>query len=269
MTWHNFLHYDFMMHALYGALTIALLTGIVGFFTVAKRLSFAAHALSHIGFAGAAFALLIGLSPLAGQLGMNLLAALAMALISKNLSKNDMSIAMVLAFALGLGSLFLFLRSNDSGGASSILFGNLLSISTGELTLIVALTFFSLLLLALFSRPLWLITINPEMAAAQGMPLTLYRLLFFALLSVAVSLASQVVGVLLVFTLLIGPAAISLELTRGFWPGLLASIGICAFNVLLAIIFAVITNAPISFWVSALIFAEYIISLLLSSRLKT
>ena len=250
-------HYDFMWHALLAGLLIAVLAGVVGFFVVLRQQSFAAHALSHIGFAGACAGILLSINPLWGQLVLTAIAAVLMAILPDKMERKDTVIGLVLAFALGLGSLFLFLANSFAGSASHILFGDLLSISTSSLWLMLVLTVFCLLLLSLLAKSLWLTSLLPEIAAARGLPLKWINALFFFVLSIAITLTSQAVGILLIFTLLVGPPAMSLQLTGCFWRGLGLSVGFNVLFVVVALFIAGLTDWPLSFCLSALVFVAY------------
>lgn len=249
--------YEFMQHAFLAGILIALLSGALGYFVILRNLSFASHALGHISFAGATGALLLGLSPLTGQLVLTLLCALLMGLFEGRLRKNDPIIGIILAFALGLGSLFLSFHQAYTGQANSILFGNLLGVSTHALQVMLILTSVTFLFLALLSRPLLFSSLEPELAQARGLPLIFISVLFLCFLAVGVTLASQAVGVLLIFTLLIGPASISLQYTHSFWSGIISSILLTLFIVLLSLFLTYYTQWPLSFWVSFLVLVFY------------
>jgi len=254
------LSYDFMVHALAAGTMAAIVSAILGYFVVLRAQSFAAHALSHIGFAGAAAAGLVGLSVTTGQLGLTLLAAIGMGCLGKKTSRSDVAIGITLAFSLGLGILFLYFYSNYAGKAMSILFGDLLGVSSELLKTMLVYSVASLAGLCLIARPLLFSSLEPELAEAKGVSLELISILFFILVSVAITEASQVVGILLVFALLIGPAASALCWTRSFWNGLLLSILLGLAIVWLGILLTYLTDWPASFWISALSFFSYLIS---------
>ncbi len=254
------LSYTFMQHAFIAGTLAAILAGAIGYFVILRELSFAGHALGHLGFTGASGALLIGLSPLMGQLLITILAALSMGLLGPRLYKSDMAIGIILAFALSLGSLFLHFYQGYAGLATNILFGNLLGVSVSSLYTMLLLVILSLTTLSVIARPLLFASLEPELALAKGIPLNLLALLFLSLMAITVTLAAQIVGILLIFTLLVGPAAISLKWTRTFWPGILFGIVIAVISVWLGIILAFYTNWPISFWISAIILGLYCFS---------
>lgn len=254
------LSYDFMRNAFMAGTIAAILAGIVGYFVVIRHLAFAGHALGHIGFAGATGAVLIGIMPILGQLCLTVLAAAGMGLFGERINKSDIAIGIMLAFSLGLGTLFLHFYTAYAGQATAILFGDLLGVSQQAIKLIMILTVLSIVALSIIARPLLFTSLEPELAEAKGISLPLISIFNLIIIAVAVTIASQVVGVLLVFTLLIGPAAIAQQWTRYFWSGLILSTVIAIITVWLGIILAWVTDWPISFWISAIIFVVYILS---------
>jgi zinc/manganese transport system permease protein len=252
--------YDFMRNAVMAGTIAAILAGIVGYFVVIRHLAFAGHALGHIGFAGATGAILIGTTPIIGQLCLTVFAACGMGMFGERINKSDIAIGVMLAFSLGLGTLFLHFYTAYAGQATAILFGDLLGVSQQAIKLIMILTVLTLIALSIIARPLLFTSLEPELAEAKGISLPLMAIFNLIIIAVAVTIASQVVGVLLVFTLLIGPAAIAQQWTRYFWPGLIMSTVIAVITVWLGIILAWLTDWPISFWISAIIFVAYILS---------
>ena len=144
--------YDFMRHAFEAGTIIAIVAGVVGYFVVLRRLSFAAHALSHIGFAGAAGAVLIGINPLVGLLAFTISGGLGMATLGKRAINRDVQIGTVLAFMLGLGVLFISLYKGYATEAYSILFGEILGISAANviISLVVGIAIILTMLLIVF-----------------------------------------------------------------------------------------------------------------------
>lgn len=254
-------NYEFMRHAFMAGSLAAILAAITGYFMALRHLTFAGHALSHIGFAGAAGAGLIGLAPLTGQLLITIGAAFGMGASGARLARNDFIIGIILAFALGLGVLFLHFYHSYAGSATAILFGDILGVSTAALQTITLLTLVCLAAISLISRPLLFASIEGELAAAKGVSLPLLNSTFLMIMAIAVTLASQVVGVLLVFALLVGPAAIALQWTRSFWKGISLSLVLALSTVWLGIILAYLTDWPVSFWICSLIFGVYLAGL--------
>ena len=258
--------YEFMRHAFIGGIVAAILAGAVGYFVIIRNLSFAAHALGHIGFAGASGALLVGMTPIMGQLILTLIAALGMGALGNRISKSDMVIGIILSFCLGLGTLFLHFYGGYAGQAMIILFGNLLGVSNYDLQIMVWLTILSLFAMSVIAKRLLFASVEPEIAEAKGMSLYWISIFFVIIMATAVTIASQVVGVILVFTLVVGPAAISVFWTQHFWSGMSLSILLSIVIVSIGIILSYITDWPISFWISAIVFVMYLLSSLMNNR---
>lgn len=252
--------YDFLRNALVSGTIAAILAGVVGYFMVIRRLAFAGHALGHIGFAGATGAGLIGLSPLLGQLLLTVVAALGMGALGHRMSKSDVAIGIVLAFALGLGVLFLHFYMNYAAQAMTILFGNLLGVSSHLIKMMLLCCVVSLLAISVIARPLLFSSLEPELAEAKGVSLPFISILFMIIAAVAVTIASQVVGVLLVFTLLIGPAAAALNWTCSIGSGLVLTVLLGIVAVWLGIILAFVSDWPIPFWITVLTAFIYFLS---------
>lgn len=251
--------YSFMRHAFIAGTLAAILAAITGYFMALRNLTFAGHALSHVGFAGAAAAGLVGLSPLTGQLLITILAAMGMGCLGERVRRNDFIIGIILALALGLGSLFLHFYNSYAGQATAILFGDILGVSTTALKIIAVLTVGCIAALAMIARPMLFASIETELAEAKGVPLMWLTTAFLIIMAIAVTLASQVVGVLLVFTLLVGPAAIALQWTRTFWSGIAITLLLAVGIVWLSIALTYLTDWPVSFWISCLVFSGYVV----------
>lgn len=255
----SYLGYDFVRNALLAGTLSAILGAIVGYFVVVRNVGFAAHALSHIGFTGAAAAALLGVSPLQGMLLFTLGAGLFMGVSGDKLQRSDMAIGMVLSGALGLGTLFLSLyRQSFAGQARAILFGSIFGVSSGEVEEIALLAALSLGVLALFSRRLLFASIQPRLAEARGLSLVMHSAAFMMVLAVSVTLASQIVGILLVFTLVIAPAGIALRLCRTVWLGITTAIILGVVVVWAGILLDCLTGCPATFWITALFFVLYL-----------
>jgi zinc/manganese transport system permease protein len=261
------LEYDFMRSAFLAGGIVAVLAGAVGFFLVLRNLTFAGHALSHVGFAGATGAALLGIAPLWGLLAFTLAAALGMGLLGDRLRNRDVAVGIVLALALGLGVLFLSLYTSHATAATTILFGNVLGVGFDTLRSLLALSVLGLLALGVIGRPLLFSTLQPDLAQAKGVSLRLISVLFLAIVAVAVAEAAQVVGVLLVFALMVGPAAAALRLSSRVMRGLGLSILFALLETWLGIAVAYITDWPTTFWIVAFSTGVYFLSLLIDSAL--
>ncbi len=249
--------YEFMQHALIAIIVASLIAGLIGYLTLLRRLAFAAHGLGHISFTGATLALLLQISPMAGQFAATLSAALMMGFLGEDLHKRDMAVAMVLSLMLGLGVLFLHYQTQSANAATALLFGNVLGVSGSEIETMAGVSVLIILILLLILRPLLYASIAPAWAEARGVPNRRLGILFMLLLALAVTLVSQIVGALLVFVLLIGPAAMSMHLVHRFWPGMVLSMALAVIFSVLALVLSFYTNWPVSVWLTLLVFAGY------------
>jgi zinc/manganese transport system permease protein len=246
------LEYDFMRTAFAASGVAALLAGAVGFFLVLRGQTFAGHALSHVGFTGATGAILFGLSPLAGLVGFTVVAGVAMGLFGEKLAERDVAIGMMLSLALGLGLLFLHFYTSAATQAAALLFGNVLGVDSAALLNLVVLAVLSLAALALIGRPLVFASLQSELAEARGVPLRSVSAAFLAIVAVAVAECAQIVGVLLVFTLMIGPAAAAMNLTRRLAAAVALSAALALAEAWGGLTLAFYSDWPVSFWITAL-----------------
>lgn len=244
--------YEFMRNAFGAASLVALAAGCVGYFLVLRAQTFAGHALAHVGFAGATGAVLIGAAPLWGMLVVTVIGGVGMGLLGEQLEGRDVAIGIVLAVALALGLLFLHFYTSYAAQATALLFGNLLAVDRSTLLVLGWLTLASLIALAVLSRPLLFATLQPELAEAKGVSLRLVSVLFLVIVAVVTAESAQIVGVLLVFGLMIAPAAAAQRMTRGLFGGLLASAALALLDAWIGLVLAYYTDWPSSFCIVAL-----------------
>lgn len=252
------LDYGFMRNAFMAGGLVAILAGAAGYFLVLRGQAFAGHALSHVGFAGATGAALIGTPPIFGMLGFMILGAAAMGALGKRLRGSDVAIGAVLALSLGLGMLFLHFFTAYASQVTALLFGNVLGVDRSMLHILGISTASCLALLAFISRPLLFASLQPELAEAKGVSLRTIGILYLIIVAVATAASIQIVGVLLVFTLLVCPAAAAQRLTSRAGQGILLSILLALIEAWLGIALAYLTDWPVSFWISALSVAVYL-----------
>jgi zinc/manganese transport system permease protein len=246
---------------------IAVVAGLVGPFVVARNLSFAVHGIAEVGFTGTAGAVLLGVEPVLGLLAGALLAAIGIGTLGVRLRDRDVAIGSILAFGLGLGVLFLTLYTRYATEAFTILFGTITGVSRAEVLLLLGLGAATLLALAVISRPLMFASVDPEVAEARGVPVRALSLGFLVILAIAVAEAIQVVGVLLVLTLLITPAASAQKLTARPALASLLSVLIATVCTMGGICLSLLTPSPASFYVATLSFAAYLLARAFGPRL--
>jgi zinc/manganese transport system permease protein len=254
--------YDFMVNAFAASGIVAVLSGIVGYFLVMRGQTFAGHALSHVGFTGATGAVLIGVSPIWGMIGFTLAAGVGMGALGEKLAGRDVAIGVVLSLALGFGLLFLHFFTAYATQVTALLFGNVLGVSSSTLVVLAALGVVSLVALAAIMRPLLFASLQPELAEAKGVSLRLVSVLFLAIAALAVAACTQIVGVLLVFTLMVGPAAAAQNLSTRLSVGLVLAALLALAQAWIGVTLAFYTDWPTSFWITLLAALVYGASLL-------
>ena len=246
------LEYDFMRNAFAAAGVAAVVSGLVGYFLVLRGQTFAGHALSHIGFAGAAGAVLIGLASVWGLVGFTVAAGIGMGMLGERISGRDVAIGVVLALALGFGLLFLHYYTAFATQATALLFGNVLAVDRSMIVTLAGLGMVTFGGLAAIMRPLIFASLQPELAEAKGVPLRFVATAFLTIVALAVAESAQIVGILLVFALMVGPPATAQALATGLWSGMLLSAAFALAEAWAGIAVAYYTDWPVSFCIAIL-----------------
>ena len=246
------LEYDFMRNAFAAAGVAAVVSGLVGYFLVLRGQTFAGHALSHIGFAGATGAVLIGLAPVWGLVGFTVAAGIGMGMLGERISGRDVAIGVVLALALGFGLLFLHYYTAFATQATALLFGNVLAVDRSMIVTLAGLGMVTFGGLAAIMRPLIFASLQPELAEAKGVPLRFVATAFLTIVALAVAESAQIVGILLVFALMVGPPATAQALATGLWSGMLLSAAFALAEAWAGIAVAYYTDWPVSFCIAIL-----------------
>jgi len=254
--------YHFMVNALEAGTAVAVLAGAIGWFMVLRRQTFAGHTLSVIAFPGAAGASLAGLPLAFGYFGACAAGALALAGVSADRSgsnsRESAATGTVQAFALGLGFLFVGLYHGLLNGIDALLFGTFLGVSNDQVVTLVCVAAAALVLLAAAGRPLLFASLDGEVARAAGVPVRALSLGFLLLLGLAVGATSQITGALLVFALLVAPAAAAQQLTARPLAGLLLSVALGLVVTWLGLALAYFSIYPAGFFITSLAFAVYV-----------
>ena len=245
--WMGTLTAPFMTNAFLAGLCIALAAGVMGYFTIARHSTFAAHALAHIGLPGATGAVLLGL-PVSAGLGVFALGgALVIGALGKKASQREIATGTVLAFATGMGLFFARLSSSASQQMQSILFGSILTITDGQ---IVGFAVFDVLLLAVLAviyRPLLFSSLDEQVAQAKGVPVNLMNICFMAIMAGVITIAVPAVGTLLIFALVVTPAATANIISRSPFAAMFVSTVICLISIWGGLLVSVMFPAPSSF----------------------
>jgi zinc/manganese transport system permease protein len=262
--------YGFMVNALRAGTVVAVMAAVIGWFMVIRRQSFAGHTMAVVGFPGAAGATLIGVSALYGYFAFCVLAALMISTVphsrGRAFSQENAVTGTVQTFLLALGFLFVSLYRGNLNGINSLLFGNFLGITDTQVLTLLLVAVGALGILVAISRPLLFASVDPDVAAARGVPVRMVSLLFLVLLGLAAAEASQITGALLVFALLVMPAATAQRLTpRPVLGGAIAVVLALAVT-WIGLGIAYYSPYPIGFWVTTLAFGAYLVAGVVTRR---
>jgi len=248
----------YLQNALCGGIVVAVLAAFVGYFVIARRAAFATHALSQIGFAGAAGAVLLGIEPLVGLLGFAVLGAVGLGVLDARSRNTDVVTALVLVCSLGTGALFLALEHDYASNAFSLLFGSIVGVDRTQVLLTCIAALVAVALLGAIARPLLFASVARDAASAAGVRVAALDTAFLVIVALAAAVTVPIVGTLLVFSLTIGPSAAAARVSQGpiVTIALAAVLGIVA--VVAGILLAYVTGWPVGFFVSAIAVLEYV-----------
>jgi len=248
---------DFMVNTWIAATVVAAVAGVVGFFVVIRGAAFAAHALPLAAFPGAAAANLLGVNPLSGLLVFSALGVAGISQLARR-ARRDVATALSLVMLLGLGALFLSRTTEYFQAVFALLFGQILGVSNAELWSLFALGSASIALIVILFRPLLLSSVSPELGETMGVSARLIEVLFLAVVGLATAMALPVVGALLVFSLMVGPASAARAMVDRPLPAMLLSAGLAVVMVWASIALSFISDWPIGFFVGALSAIAYV-----------
>ena len=256
------LEYPFMVNAFRAGAIVAVLAGLIGWFMVLRRQSFAGHTLAVVGFPGAAGAVLIGVSATYGLFAFAVVAALVIGLVpgsgGRGYSEESAVTGTVNAFALACGYLFVSLYGGFVGGANALLFGSFLGITQQQVLVLLVVAVATLAALAAIGRPLLFATVDRDVASARGVPVRGLSVAFLVLLAVAAAEVSQITGTLLVFALLVVPAATAQAWTARQVVGATLAVAVGLTVTWLSLFVAYFSPYPIGFFVTTIAFVVYL-----------
>ncbi|SFR87465.1 zinc/manganese transport system permease protein [Microbacterium sp. cf046] len=245
---------------------LGLVGGLVGVFVMQRDMAFAVHGISELSFAGAAFALLVGFDVVTGSIVGSLIAAAIIGVLGAKARDRNSIIGVLMPFGLGLGILFLSLYDGRSANRFSLLTGQIVSVQTGQLGWLIAISAFVLLGMLLIWRPLRFDSLDPQSAAARGVPTTAISLTFMLLLGLIVAVSVHIIGALLVMALLVTPAAAAMRIATGpiAVPMLAAAFGFV--SAVGGILLAVMGTLPVSPFITTISFAIYVACRVIGAR---
>jgi zinc/manganese transport system permease protein len=241
----------FMVHAWVVATMVAVVAGVVGFFTVLRGSAFVAHAVPQAGFAGAAGASLIGISTFAGLGTFAVVSALAIGMLGKR-GRHDAVTALTLVFMLGLGALFLSWSEEYASAIYALLFGEVLGVSTNQVLATAVLGMVCISAVVILYRPLLLSSVMPEAAEARGVRSHRMEMCFLVVVALVTTMSVPVVGALLMFSLMVGAPGAARSFTDKPLGALGLSVGISVAIVWIAIAASYETDWPVGFFVGVL-----------------
>ncbi len=262
------LSFHFMLNALRAGTIVAVVAGAIGYFMVLRRESFAGHTLAVIGFPGAAAATWLGINAGFGYFGFCIAGALVIAALPATgrtggvggYGEESAVIGTVQAFALACGFLFVSLYKGFLSGLNGLLFGTITGVTDDQVIVLLVAGVGCLVVLAVLGRPLLFTSVDPTVARARGVPVRLVSAAFLVLLGVAAAGTSQVTGSLLVFALLVAPAATASRLTARPVSGLITSVVVALLVTWIGEAIAFFSPYPIGFWVTTLAFGAYLLA---------
>lgn len=248
------------------AAVLGVVGGLVGVFVMQRDMAFAVHGISELSFAGAAAALLLGANVVAGSIVGSLIAAVIIGLLGSRARDRNSIIGVLMPFGLGLGILFLALYPGRSGNKFGLLTGQIISVDFEQLGLLLGISIAVLVVLLVIWRPLTFDSLDPEVAAARGVPSRALSLVFMVLLGLTVAVSVQVIGALLVLALLVTPAAAALRVSASpvLVPvlsmvfGLVSAVG--------GVLLAIGGSLPISPYITSISFGIYLVCRVIGAR---
>ena len=253
-------------NSIFAGAVLGLLGGLIGPFVVKRDLAFAVHGISELSFAGASAALLLGVNVIAGSMAGSLIAALLIGILGARARDRNSIIAVLMPFGLGLGILFLALYKGRSANKFGLLTGQIVSVDNPQLALLILVAVVVIIGLVVLWRPLTFASVDPEVARARGLPVRTIGIVFMVLLGLAVAVSIQVVGALLVLSLLVTPAAAAMRVTASpLWTTLLSVI-FAVTSVVGGILLALGGGLPISPYVTTISFLIYVVCRIIGSR---
>lgn len=245
---------------------LGLVGGLIGVFVIQRDMAFAVHGISELSFAGAAAALLIGADVVTGSIVGSLVAAGLIGWLGVRAGQRNSIVGVLMSFGLGLGILFLSLYDGRSANRFSLLTGQIVSVQSGQLGWLIAISAFVLIALLLIWRPLRFDSLDPQSAAARGVPTVAVSLGFMLLLGLAVAVAVHIIGALLVMALVVTPAAAAVRVASGAVavPVLSAIFGIV--SAVGGILLAVMGTLPVSPYITTISFVIYVVCRIVGAR---
>lgn len=273
--WHQVFGFDnygellvLVKNSIIAGAVLGIVGGLIGPFVMTRDLAFAVHGISELSFAGASAALLFGVNVVVGSVGGSLLAALVIGLLGARARERNSIIAVLMPFGLGLGILFLALYPGRSANKFGLLTGQIVSVDNPQLLALVVISVVVIAALLVIWRPLTFASVDPDVARAKGLPVTTISIVFMILLGLATAVSIQIVGALLVLSLLVTPAAAAMRITASPFLTPLLSVVFAVVSVVGGILLALGGGLPISPYVTTISFLMYVACRIVGGRTR-
>jgi zinc/manganese transport system permease protein len=266
----NFDNYGQLLYlvrnSIFAGAVLGIVGGLIGTFVISRDLPFAVHGISELSFAGASAALLLGANVVLGSMVGSILAALLIGILGARARERNSIIAVLMPFGLGLGILFLALYKGRSANKFGLLTGQIVSVDDPQLLYLLIVSAIVVVGLLLIWRPLTFASVDADVAKARGLPVTAISIAFMLLLGLAVAVSIQIVGALLVLSLLVTPAAAAMRVTANPLLTPLLSVAFAVASVVGGILLALGGGLPISPYVTSISFLIYIVCRVIGAR---
>ncbi|HEY8913408.1 metal ABC transporter permease [Lacisediminihabitans sp.] len=264
--WHQIFGFDnygellaLVKNSIIAGAILGLVGGLIGPFVMTRDLAFAVHGISELSFAGASAALLLGVNVVAGSIAGSLLAALLIGILGARARERNSIIAVLMPFGLGLGILFLALYKGRSANKFGLLTGQIVSVDNPQLLMLVVISVVVIIGLFVMWRPLSFASVDADVARARGLPVTTISIAFMVMLGLATAVSIQIVGALLVLSLLVTPAAAAMRVTASPLLTPVLSVAFAVTSVVGGVLLALGGGLPISPYVTTISFLIYVV----------
>jgi zinc/manganese transport system permease protein len=253
-------------NSIFAGAVLGIVGGLIGVFVMQRDMAFAVHGISELSFAGAAAALLVGANVVLGSLAGSLIAAVLIGVLGAKARDRNSIIAVLMPFGLGLGILFLALYPGRSANKFGLLTGQIVSVDDPQLGSLIVIGAIVVIGLLVVWRPLTFDSLDADVAASRGVPVRFVSIAFMVLLGLAVAVSVQIVGALLVLSLLVTPAAAAMRISSSPLAVPLLSVGFALVSVVGGIMLALGGSLPISPYVTTISFVIYVVCRLVGAR---
>ena len=262
--------HPFMQRAFISAIVIGVVCSIIGVFVLLRGLIFLGQAIAHSAFAGAALAILTGIDPILTIIGFSVVSAVGIGYVNqKKLMNNEVIIGIVFAFFMALAILFIGLHNEYSSDINSILFGNILLVDLADMILLIVFSVLILFLVFSIKKELYFMTFDSQQAQVSGVPVGLLSYLFLIMVSLTISVSLKAIGAILVFAMIVTPAAAAYQWTFKINTMIILSTIFGVFSAIFGLFFSYILDLPSGSTIVILITAIFIVSFLASPKRRS